>query len=187
MQSRVSWTTLAKGFLLAVIGMALKHGFQGNAKEIDQAPSIDSDQAHRNSVYSDYQKQLFAIRMSNIEKSDAAILTLSSGVLALSMTFLKQSDSDIGFKSPWIIIFTWIFLLLSIVAVLWSFHTGRKSAEKADALMHEWCCKGDNKILDSFDKQIPEVRYTQWLNATGAILFCIALGLAVVFASKNLN
>lgn len=51
---------------------------------------------------------------------DKQILTLATGVLALSITFRKEFDNAPGFGSKFFLFGSWIFLLLSVCAGLFT-------------------------------------------------------------------
>ena len=50
----------------------------------------DDDQKHRREVYANTRKDLLGRQLSNSEKFDNAILTLSTGALGISLAFIKD-------------------------------------------------------------------------------------------------
>ena len=65
----------------------------------------------RHELYQITRDDLLKRQLSNNEKLDTAVLTLSSAALALSVTFLNGSFSANHF---WLLIVAWAFLFWSI-------------------------------------------------------------------------
>lgn len=123
-------------------------------------------------IYEKFEEEIYKRIQYNTEKLDGAILTLSSGFLALSVTFLK----DYSAEHIWLLITSWIVFCLTILSTLASFICSRVGLNVQLELVQEKRTE-ENKWL----------RPTQILNIAPSIAFSVAIVLVVVFVSLNLG
>ncbi|MBW3565472.1 MAG: hypothetical protein KY459_12165 [Acidobacteria bacterium] len=111
---------------------------------------------------------------------DRAVLTLSSGAIALSVTFLQfttpAADSLAYLNSAWLL------FAIAILFILFSLLSSQKATEVEisylDVWYHDWIHPNDQ------DRNM-YTQYTRWLNFGAAIAFFIAVFLFGLFASIN--
>ena len=80
-----------------------------------------NDFQNRQELYKNTREDLLKRQLSNSERLDNAILTLSTGVLALSLAFIKDIVPVKMAAHLWLIKTSWRLLGLSIVLTLLSF------------------------------------------------------------------
>jgi len=80
-----------------------------------------NDFQNRQELYKNTREDLLKRQLSNSERLDNAILTLSTGMLALSFAFIKDIIPIKIAVYPWLIKTSWWLLGLSIVLTLLSF------------------------------------------------------------------
>jgi hypothetical protein len=93
-------------------------------------------------VYLEERKLLIDAEREGARTLDKAVLTLSAGALALSITFLEKVAPLSTTITRWTLIAAWIAFGVSILLILVSFLTS------------QWACKRQRDILDD-----------EWLNA----------------------
>ena len=139
----------------------------------------------RNELYLKHKETHEAIRLSNFEKADAAILTLASLGLTLSVSFLKDIVTPSEAVAIGSIIASWVLLALSIVCTLLSFYSGRAAADKADDISYDYYINNNDAAFDNYEKKNPMVKITSLLNFFGAAFFVVGLGCIVAFSWIN--
>ena len=147
-----------------------------------------------------FEEQQEKLISSNYEKADSLLLTISSGFLALSLTFIGSLISN---KHPlkylWEVQSGWVALGLTVTFVLLSYFTARKSlfhsVEKART-------QKDICILTSDDARHTELQivlvkhskkrkisfyWNQGLNIAASCTFVVGIVLIVTFAAMNIK
>ncbi len=81
---------------------------------------------------------------SAAQQHDKAILTLAAGAFALSLTFLKEIAPSPRADTTWLIGTCWVFLVLSICAVLLSFHFSVMAFRRQDDILDKMFANPDN-------------------------------------------
>ncbi len=172
---------------------AEKSSSGGTENETRETPAEDEgdlltpeERKARTAEFAEYQKQQFAIRISNYEKADAAVLTLASLFLGLSITFLKDIVKPSEAVGLGLVVASWVLFCASIASVLGSFYTGRQSAEDAEAQAYKFYIENDADALSDWEKKIPSIKRTKLLNTAGGVCLLLAILCWVVFASLNL-
>jgi hypothetical protein len=121
------------------------------------------------------------LQKANTDQHDKAILTLTAGMLGLTITFISNIAPN---PPPWTMIFLasgWGGLVLSMVAMLCSFLTG------------QWACEDQIKLLDQHAAKgiRPEQKnywskWTKLLNTSSLALFIVGIILVAIFSGINL-
>lgn len=142
----------------------------------------DTDEL-RKRFYFDYQKQLWAGRQASFAEFDRALLSLSSGALALSLTFIKDVvPVSQAFGLP-LLFGSWVLFLASIVCTLYSFIMSRKAYDLQLELAHDYYLEKNNA---AFDKENSYGRMTDRLNKSAGLFFVLALLATLLFVGPNL-
>ena len=145
----------------------------------------DDDRKKREAIYTETRKDLLTRQLSNSEKFDGAILTLSTAALGVSLTFVKdiapitQEIQDICLlKNSW-----WLFgfaILSTVVSFLVSqlgINTQLKYAE-------EYYLNQKEEYLNKVNNS---AKITEILNYLAAFFFIAALIFTIMFVSGNLR
>ena len=156
------------------------------AHTLQKRPSMTPEEAkkERNRIYASTRQDLLIRNLSNSEKYDNAILTLSTGVLGISLAFIKdivpldRSQYVFLLKTSW-----WVFGL-SIVSTLVSFVLSQlaikrqlKYAEKYYLEEEDWYLKKKNH----------PALWTEFVNYASGILFIAGILATICFVSINIK
>jgi hypothetical protein len=123
-------------------------------------------------VSSDEQNRLAALHVQATSAFDKLVAALSSGALALSITFVHQlapNPHHAGY-----LLASWVLFAAALVASLWSFLTSERAASAY------YYAVGDGDV--------PRSKWevaTQVLNWAAALMLTAAVALLVLFAWKN--
>jgi uncharacterized membrane protein len=85
------------------------------------AAMTDGDREHRQELYDRTRRDLLDRQLSNSEKFDNAILTLSTGALAISLAFIKDIVPLEIAQNLWLLKASWWLFGFSIISTLVSF------------------------------------------------------------------
>ncbi|NLD46634.1 MAG: hypothetical protein GX660_05475 [Clostridiaceae bacterium] len=120
----------------------------------------------------------------NSEAFDRAIITLSSGFLALSITFIDRIVKLSECTCICLLILSWSFFVISIVINFISIFVAQNECEKRRKLAEKCYFKGDKKSCQSLrDMNNP----TQIINIISAGAYIIGTILITIFVSINLT
>lgn len=131
----------------------------------------------------DYRKELWTGLKTGHEQFDQAMITLSSGGLALSLTIIKDLFLPNKLIAPWLLISIWILFTLSIVVTVISFLTSQKGMSKQIEYFEKYV-EGDESYKD---KKNIFVEATIWLNRFSGGLFLAAVICLTIFSVINFN
>lgn len=136
----------------------------------------------RRALYAETRKDLLVRTLSNSEKYDAAILTLSMAALGLSLTLIR---AGMGQKPAHglCLLLSWWFFGLAIVVTICSFFSSNSAINKQLDYAKEYYL--ENKE-ESLSKTNVSDMLTNALNYISGILFILGVGLTLVFVSTNL-
>lgn len=124
----------------------------------------------------EYKSSLYNIYQSNYEQFDKAILTLSSGGLGLSLTFIKNTSNQYAILNYNMLEYSWYCFTASIISTIVSFLIGANAIKKA--------LKGH----ENHDyKKSTKVNWTEILNYFSVLSFLIAVILTICFVSKTME
>ena len=135
------------------------------------------------SAMDDYRKELWTGLKTGHEQFDQAMITLSSGGLALSLTVVKDLFTPNKLVMPWLLVFVWILFTLSIVVTVISFLTSQKGMSQQIEYFEKYA-EGDESYKD---KKNIFVEVTIWMNRASGGLFLIAVVCLTVFSIINFN
>ena len=135
-------------------------------------------------TYSQYRKDLLSRQLSNSEKYDTSILTLSMAALGVSFTFLSNVIKPDEAKFIWLLILSWISFGLSIVIVICSFRVGNRAINEQIKIAYRYYMEGDDKAIN--EKSCASI-ISNWLNHFSGGFFVVAVMLTVAFVSINFS
>jgi cbb3-type cytochrome oxidase subunit 3/cell division protein FtsL len=135
----------------------------------------------RQELYQSTREDLLKRQLSNNEKLDTAILTLSSAALALSVTFLNGSFTDNHFC---LLILAWLCLLSAIAITLVSYHTSQAGIEKQLTLAERYYLNSDESALT--ERNGP-AEMTDRLAYASTLAFIFGVLLLLIYFATNVN
>jgi len=121
--------------------------------------------------------------MSNSENYDKAILTLSTGILGISMAFIKDVVPYESTRHIELIVLSWIFLGLAIMFTLSSFIISQKGIKKQLFFAEQYYL---NKREEFCNKKNCFAIATDIINFVSGIFFLFAIILSIYFISINM-
>ena len=139
-------------------------------------PDVD---VQKYQAYLQHRMYLIKERGDSEQSLDKALLTLSSGALAFSLTFVQEAFDPVAF--PHFLALAWGCFGISVVLTLGSFLISRNSFERAiqildDQFEHDsWDCEHSNWWSSA----------TTVLNVGSITMFVLALVLLLFFAIAN--
>lgn len=140
-------------------------------------PSIEEE------VYLDERKLLVDLEQKSADQHDKAMLTLTAGGLALSITFLEKIAPNPLPETLWLIGCSWGCFITSLFAILASFQTS------------QWACCRQRDILDhklmgtpgqNWDEGNRWSAYTHRLNITSYACLLAAVLFLACFSWRNI-
>lgn len=134
-------------------------------------------------LFLEYRKHLWEAGKSASENTDKAILTLSAGALALSMTFLKDIVPLKDVIELHLIITAWVSFGCSIACVLFSQYESRRAIEVQQQRLESHIAKD----YVSANLPNPHTEKTKKLNVFAGALFFTGLILTILFTSFNVK
>jgi len=144
----------------------------------------DDDQKHRREVYANTRKDLLGRQLSNSEKFDNAILTLSTGALGISLAFIKDIVPLKIAQNLWLLKASWWLFGLSIISTLASFVASQRGISRQLKYAEEYYL---NKKDDYLRKRNYPAILTDFLNYSSGILFIAAIIFTIFFVISNLG
>ncbi len=136
-----------------------------------------------NALFLEYRKHLWEAGKSASDNTDKAILTLSAGALALSMTFLKDIVPLKDVIELHLIITAWVSFGSSISCVLFSQYESRRAIEVQQQRLESHIAKD----YESANLPNPHTEKTKKLNIAAGALFVAGLILTILFTSLNVK
>ncbi len=149
----------------------------------DKSIEDKEDKQLRNQLFSSLETQILADRSKLAEAYDKALLTLSAGALALSITMLGiQIFSNTGSKDS--LHRVWGLFTAVIISTIISFITGQFAMDRQRDLAHDYYINGNDKAINEKNawKGI-----TTGLNILSGILFALGVIFLVIFASTSVH
>jgi hypothetical protein len=135
-------------------------------------------------LYFDIQEELFRRETINSEAYDKAILTYSSGALALSLGFLK--DFALGASSTLVTLLfvSWCLFVLAIFSTTLSFILGKLATVRQLEKAELYYIHGHNPAIDMPNKWAAPANIANW---TSGFAFAVAALLTAVFMFSTLK
>lgn len=142
-----------------------------------------SNMEERKKLYARTRDDLLARNLSNSEKYDNAILTLSTGLLGLSLAFIKDIVPLAQSRCVFLLIMSWCAFGASIVSTLVSFALSQRGIER----QLEYAGKYYLEELEEFlDKKNRPKQWTDFVNYLSGILFIVGIITTILFVSLNI-
>lgn len=138
----------------------------------------------RQELYKNTREDLLKRQLSNSERLDNAILTLSTGVLAFSLAFIKDIVPIKMAVHSWLIKTSWWLFGLSIVLTLLSFVASQLAIKRQLKYAEEYYLNQKDEYLA---KRSCFARATDALNYSSCIVFVTAIVCTIVFVSLNIG
>jgi hypothetical protein len=145
---------------------------------------MDDDRAERERLYSETRTDLLTRQLSNSEKLDGAILTLSTAALGVSIAFIHNVVSLDKAQSIYLLKISWCLFGFSIVSTLVSFIVSQFGIKTQLYYAKEYYLNNNQEYLT---KPNTAAKWTDHLNYISAFLFIAALFFTISFVILNLG
>lgn len=145
---------------------------------------METDQAERQRLYSETRTDLLTRQLSNSEKLDGAILTLSTAALGVSIAFIDNVVKLENAQNILLLKISWCLFGFSIVSTLVSFIASQIGIKTQLNYAEEYYLNCKQEYLT---KPNEAAKWTERLNYTSAFLFIAALFFTVLFVILNLG
>ena len=129
-------------------------------------------------------KLLIDAQQQSYQQFDKTILTLSSGGLGVSITFLRDILPFEQITNYCFLIGSWILFTISILSTLISFLTSQYAYNKQLELIDAYFL---NKDSDALTKKNRFAQITEGLNVSAAVFFILAVIGTIMFVSINIT
>jgi len=146
-------------------------------------PLGDTEDQQRERLHTSARTELLDRQFSNSEAYDKAILTLSSGFLALSLSFIKEIFPAGSITWTGLLYASWASLALAIISTVISFRLSNAAIEGQLGQAHRYYKEKDESALT---KSILS-RSVDWLNNVSGGLFIFGVLLTVAFVILNFS
>jgi hypothetical protein len=149
----------------------------GNTSSLEEqfwTPQVEEFKAHRDRVWED--------RQASADAFDKALLTFSSGALALSLAFTKNIVPFARAVHPSLLLASWICFLICIVITILSFRFSIAAMDRQLVFLEEYYLNGKRDFLN------PKNSWSNVVNAcaiVGALFFLAGLLSTVIFVYSN--
>jgi TRAP-type C4-dicarboxylate transport system permease small subunit len=134
-------------------------------------------------TYIEERRSLIEASRVSAEQFDKYILTLSTGALALSITFLKNIAPVPQTDTIVFLVLSWLCLIICALLTLVSFLTSQKACSIQIEILEKNYLP-DEKPVDSKNQMSS---FTIWLNRLSIFFFIIGVSLLAIFSIKNIN
>ena len=142
------------------------------------------DMEERKKIYSSTKQDLLTRNLSNSEKYDNAILTLSSGILAISLAFIKDIvPLDKAFYI-FLLIASWCLFGAAIVSTLVSFVLSQIAIKRQLEYAGKYYLENKEEYLT---KKNRPAFLTDVVNYISGILFIFGIVTTIIFVSLNIQ
>ena len=135
-------------------------------------------------LHDEYRRKVWEDSKSGSENFDKYLVTLSSGALGVSLTFIKDV---VPLKDavwiPWLIV-SWAAFILAILVTLFSFRISLRALERMFPVLNDFYLNGN---VDAFNKHLedPWTKAVDWCAYAGIFLFVVGLLCTMIFVSGN--
>ena len=138
----------------------------------------------RTKLHGEYRNEIVSRMQSNSENYDKEILTLSTALLGLSLTFIKDIVPLEKAIYDWLLIGSWILFMLAIISVIGSFLMGNISMSKSIEYSYKYYIEQDENYAN---KKSLAYYITEVLNWVSGIFFIAGFVFSIVFIGININ
>jgi len=122
--------------------------------------------------------------LSNSEKFDSAILTLSTGALGISSAFIKDIVSIEIAQNLWLLKTSWWLFGLSIISTLASFVASQRGITRQLKYAEEYYLNKKDEYLKK--RNYPAI-LTEFFNYSSRTLFVVAIIFTIFFVISNIG
>ena len=147
-------------------------------------PDELKEKEERNRIYASTRQDLLARNLSNAEKYDNAILTLSTGILGASLAFIKDIVPLDRAEYILLIKISWWLFGAAIVSTLVSFVVSQHAIKRQLEYAEKYYLDGDEKYLR--EKNDPAT-LTDYINYASGAFFIAGIIASVLFVSVNIK
>jgi len=134
-------------------------------------------------IYSQFRNHLLEGRKLSFMQFDKAILTLSGGGLALSLTFIHNIVPIFNSFHTWTLVIAWILFAFSVMTTLISFISSQFAFDRQLKLAEEYYVENNDKAFQELNKP---ARFTNLANIASASAFILAVVFLLFFVSINI-
>lgn len=145
---------------------------------------MGDDQKKRHDLYAETRRDLLTRQLSNSERFDGAILTLSTAALGISLTFVKEIVPVEKAQCLALLEISWWLFSLAIVSTIVSFLASQLGIKRQLQYAEEYYL---NKKEEFLTKENIPAKLTEALNYTSGLLFVAAVIFTTAFVSTNLR
>lgn len=144
----------------------------------------DDDLKARQRLYAETRKDLLTRQLSNSERYDGAILTLSTGALGFSLAFINDIAPVSTAHDLVLLTASWWLFGFAIISTLISFLASQLGIERQLSYAERYYLREEDEYLTK--PNVP-ARVTEAMNYISGFLFIVAVLLTIVFVSANLG
>jgi hypothetical protein len=149
----------------------------------DALGEAETEDQQRERLHTSARGELLDRQFSNSEAYDKAILTLSSGFLALSLSFIKEIFPAGSITCRGLLYASWALLALAIISTVISFRVSNAAIEGQLGQAHRYYKERDESAFTKSKLS----RSVDWLNNVSGGLFIFGVVLTVVFVILNFS
>lgn len=91
---------------------------------------MQDDTIERQKLYAETRTDLLKRQLSNAENFDRSVLSLSSGLLAASIAFIKPSATGSGMGHAAVLACSWVALAIAVASTMISFLVSQKAIDR---------------------------------------------------------
>jgi hypothetical protein len=142
------------------------------------------DIEERKKIYAATRQDLLNRNLSNSEKYDNAILTLSTGILAISLAFIKDIVPLNIASFAILLLMSWCLFGLAIVSTLVSFVLSQFAIKRQLDYAEKYYLDRKDEYLTKKNRL---ARFTEYANYTSGGFFIIGIITTIIFVSVNIS
>lgn len=132
-------------------------------------------------IFDEYRKELWGALKVSHEQYDKALLTLSGGGLAISITLVKELFPSDKLIVSWLLMMAWALFCASIILTVISFLVSQKALNVQLENFDKYTA-GDESYLN---KNNPYSTATVWFNRVSGTFFILAVIAVTTFSAIN--
>jgi len=168
----------------AVAGASQEPAIPAVSEIVADFSTETDDLIRRNEQFTQFRDHLWSLRQSNIEHADNLVLTLSAGILGLSISFVKDIVPIDRIVQLWELRTSWWAFSGSILFTLVSYWLARREMGVQETFAYNYYV--ENKP-EYFEKRNYWKLATDACNSLASICFAAGVVLLVLFVSINLS
>ena len=146
--------------------------------------ATDQLEEEKKRIHASTRQDLLTRNLSNSEKYDNAILTLSTGFLAISLAFIKDIVPSDKSQYEVLLIISWCVFGASIVSTLVSFVLSQLAIKRQLEYAEKYYLEEKDEYLEK--KNRPAL-WTEFVNYASGILFITGIAATICFVSLNIK